>query len=89
MEEIDDTILDSMFKLTLNERLLTNNDFIENKIDVVKNLIDYYKTEQNSLMLLKSNFLLALLYGIQGFSEKMKEYILISCKYIDKCLPKD
>ncbi|HBF3090334.1 TPA: hypothetical protein KN647_003437, partial [Clostridioides difficile] len=60
MEEIDDTILDSMFKLTLNERLLTNNDFIENKIDVVKNLIDYYKTEQNSLMLLKSNFLLAL-----------------------------
>ncbi|HCU3129076.1 TPA: hypothetical protein OUN63_003842, partial [Clostridioides difficile] len=51
MEEIDDTILDSMFKLTLNERLLTNNDFIENKIDVVKNLIDYYKTEQNSLML--------------------------------------
>ncbi|HBE9012237.1 TPA: GGDEF domain-containing protein, partial [Clostridioides difficile] len=89
MEEIDDTILDSMFKLTLNERLLTNNDFIENKIDVVKNLIDCYKTEQNSLMLLKSNFLLALLYGIQGFSEKMKEYILISCKYIDKCLPKD
>lgn len=78
-----------MFKLTLNERLLTNNDFIENKIDVVKNLIDCYKTEQNSLMLLKSNFLLALLYGIQGFSEKMKEYILISCKYIDKCLPKD
>ena len=55
MEEIDDTILDSMFKLTLNERLLTNNDFIENKIDVVKNLIDCYKTEQNSLMLLKSN----------------------------------
>ncbi|MBH7142930.1 hypothetical protein I6B17_18555, partial [Clostridioides difficile] len=46
MEEIDDTILDSMFKLTLNERLLTNNDFIENKIDVVKNLIDCYKTEQ-------------------------------------------
>lgn len=45
-----------MFKLTLNERLLTNNDFIENKIDVVKNLIDCYKTEQNSLMLLKSNF---------------------------------
>ncbi len=33
--------------------------------------------------------MLALLYGIQGVSEKMKEYILISCKYIDKCLPKD
>ncbi|NJI79921.1 diguanylate cyclase [Clostridioides difficile] len=89
MEEIDDTILDLMFRLTLNERLLNNNDFIENNIDVVKNSIDCYKTEQNSLMLLKSNFLLALLYGVQGISEKMKEYILISYKYIDKYLPKD
>lgn len=78
-----------MFRLTLNERLLNNNDFIENKIDVVKNSIDCYKIEQNSLMLLKLNFLLALLYGIQGLSEKMKEYILISYKYISKDLPKD
>ncbi len=78
-----------MFKLTLNESLLNNNDFIQNEIDIVKNSIDCYKTEQNSLMLLKSNFLLALLYGIQGLSEKMKEYILISCKYIEQYLPKD
>ncbi len=78
-----------MFKLTLNERLLNNNDFIQNEIDIVKNSIDCYKTEQNSLMLLKLNFLLALLYGIQGLSGKMKEYILISCKYIEQYLPKD
>ncbi|MCC0642819.1 GGDEF domain-containing protein [Clostridioides sp. ZZV13-5731] len=89
MEDIDSIILDSMFKLTLNEKLLNNNDFFEKRIDEINNSINYYKTEQSSLMLLKLNFLLALLYGIQGFSERMKKYILISCKYIEQYLPKD
>ncbi|MCC0650129.1 GGDEF domain-containing protein, partial [Clostridioides sp. ZZV15-6598] len=65
MEDIDSIILDSMFKLTLNEKLLNKNDFFEKRIDEINNSINYYKTEQSSLMLLKLNFLLALLYGIQ------------------------